>query len=229
MSGKIRFVFRMKKYLVYGVMLMAIQSFAQETSEAGEDSVLVPVRSIIPSIYIDYGKLIAIPLDIETKYEVGIELLIQEKVPLILEVGMATLNPTKVYANGSYQSEGMYYRFGTGIYSQFLPKNKLGFTFKYAISSFDESATLDSENTINVPDILSASYSRKDVAANWIEFALYTDRQINKFLALGLNLRLRYLLDYDRQTPEDVYSIPGYGRSFDTSIPAANLFLKISF
>ncbi len=224
-----RFAKRMKKYLIPVFLFLAISSFAQETSINDEDSVTASVRPIIPSIYIDYGKLLAIPLDIETKYEGGVEILIKEKVPLIFEVGMATLNPTKVYANGSYQSEGFYYRFGTGIYSQFLPKNKLGITFKYAISSFDESATLDTENTINVPDMLTASYQRKGIAASWIEFAVYTDRQINNFLALGLNLRLRYLLDYDRQTPEDVYSIPGYGRSFDTSIPAANLFLKVSF
>jgi len=195
----------------------------------GDTATVGPVRTLIPSIYIDYGKLFALPIDTETKYEGGIEFLIREKVPIIFEVGMATLNPNKAYANGTYEAEGIYYRVGTGIYSQWKPKNKLGLTFKYGVSSFDETAILDTENTINIPRTLTASYQRTDISASWLEFAVYTDRTINKFLAIGMNLRFRYLLDYDLQTPDDVYAIPGYGRSFDQSIPAVNLFLKVSF
>ncbi|MEP1094287.1 MAG: DUF6048 family protein [Cyclobacteriaceae bacterium] len=201
-----------------------------ELENSPEDTAtLGPVRALVPSIYIDYGKLLALPLDTEAKYEGGVEFLIKGKVPIILEVGMATLTPGKAYANGTYEAEGVYYRFGTGIYSQWKPKNKLGITFKYAVSSFDETAILDTENTINIPRTLSASYQRTDISASWIEFAVYTDRTIYKFLAIGMNIRFRYLLDYDLQTPDDVYAIPGYGRSFDQSIPAVNLFLKVSF
>lgn len=197
--------------------------------ESEEDTSTYVARAIIPSIYIDYGKLLAIPLDIETKYEVGVEILFKEKIPLIFEAGAATLNPTKVYSNGSYESSGNYFRIGTGIYSQFVPKNKLGFTVRYAISSFDESASLDTENTINIPRTLTAAYSRSGINASWMEFVLYSDTKINNLLSLGMNLRFRYLLDYDLQSPDDVYSIPGYGRSFDQSMVAANLFLKVSF
>ena len=201
-----------------------------ELFDVSEDTVVTgPIRTLIPSIYIDYGKLLAIPLAIETKYEGGVEFLFKEKVPLIFEVGIATLNPKKVYANGKYEVQGIYYRFGTGIYSQWQAKNKLGLTFKYAVSSFDETAILKSENTLNIPRTLSESYSRTNVGASWMEFGVYTDRTINRFLAIGMNIRFRYLLDYDRQTPDDVYAIPGYGRSFDKSIPAVNLFLKVSF
>lgn len=208
----------------------AATSIQTESVELPEDTIAsVPLRTLIPSIYIDYGKLLTIPLATETKYEVGVEFLIKEKVPLIFEVGMATLNPTKVYANGTYEAEGVYYRFGSGIYSQWQTKNKLGLTFKYGVSSFDETAVLKTENTINIPRTLSDSYERTNISASWMEFGVYTDRSINRFLAIGMNLRFRYLLDYDRQTPDDVYAIPGYGRSFDQSIPAVNLFLKISF
>ncbi|MEP5613185.1 MAG: DUF6048 family protein [Cyclobacteriaceae bacterium] len=240
----------MKKYLLLvflffqGFWLLAQEEVPETDSVAGftpisiepeldtteEDTAsLGPVRTLIPSIYIDYGKLLALPLETEAKYEGGIEFLIKEKVPVIFEVGMATLTPNKAYANGTYEAKGIYYRFGTGIYSQWKPKNKLGLTFKYGVSSFDETAILSTENTTNIPRTLTASYERTDLSASWLELAVYTDRSINKFLAIGMHIRFRYLLDYDLQTPDDVYAIPGYGRSFDQSIPAVNLFLKVSF
>ena len=195
---------------------------------AQEDTVEVAKRPIIPSIYIDYGKLLTLPTKTEEKYEVGLEVLISEKIPIVFEVGKATLNPEKAYANGEYEAKGTYFRIGTGVYSQFTAKNKLGLVFKYGLSSFDEIATITESNR-NLNRTLSESYDRNDLSASWLELNIYSDRQFNKFLALGINIRYRYLLDYDIQAPDDVYVIPGYGRSFDNSIPAANLFLKISF
>lgn len=206
---------------------------AQESGPTDTDTTRV-VRAFIPSIYIDYGKLLTIPLANELKYEGGIELLFNEKIPLIIEVGSATLTPREVYANGDYEAKGQYLRIGTGVYNQWQLKNKFGLTMRYAVSKFDEVARLNSEN-INIDRTLSASYDRKDVSASWLELVFYTDQKlfsdtkIKDIFTIGMNLRYRYLLDYDIQTPDDVYAIPGYGRSFDESVPAMNVFLKVSF
>lgn len=198
------------------------------------------VRPITPSIYLDYGKLATYPLSFESKFEVGAELLFKEKIPMIVEFGTATLNPTKVYANGSYQAQGVYFRVGSGFYSQWKPKNKIGLTARYGSSTFDEEATISSDSPINIETSLSDSYQRSDVTASWLELVLYSDAKMftaakfeDSFLkdvfVVGMNIRFRYLLNYDLQTPDDVYAIPGYGRSFDDHLPAVNLFLKVSF
>ena len=210
------------------LIFFLIAFFFPSAQKNEEDSTIVR-RAITPSIYIDYGKLITVPFNNETKYEGGIEVLFKEKIPLIVEVGSATLSPDKVYSNGSYKAEGQYLRFGTGIYSKWTPKNIFGITARYAISTFDEEATLSTESPTNLERTLTASFHRKGLSGSWMELVLYTDTKINDLLSVGLNLRYRYLLNYDLQSPDDVYTIPGYGRSFDNSIPAANLFLKVSF
>lgn len=186
-------------------------------------------RAIIPSIYIDYGKLLTSPSNFETKYEGGIELLIKEKFPIILEVGSATLTPPSAYANGSYESNGNYYRVGAGIVSQIYPKNKLGISFRYGSSSFDENGTYAIESSSGKQDNYEREINRKNLSASWTELVVYSDRDLNDLFTIGLNIRFRMLNKYDSFNPIDVYAIPGYGRSFDKIIPALNLFLKISF
>lgn len=193
---------------------------------------LESVRMLTPSIYIDYGKLLTIPTSVETKYEGGIELLIAEKFPLIAEIGAATLSPTGAYSNGEYESKGTYYRFGTGYMSQFNPKNMIGISFRYGMSSFDEEGRIQIESTSGVQETFVQSIKRNNLSATWWEVVIYSDMKLlreSDLLYLGMNLRLRILQDYDKQESIDVYSIPGYGRSFDSTIPAANFFIKVKF
>lgn len=223
------------------LLILSLGTFLQAAMAQEEtDTIAVVVRPITPSLYLDYGKLLTYPLSFESKIEVGAELLFKEKIPLIFEFGTSTLNPTKVYANGSYQAKGSYLRVGTGIYNQWTPKNKIGLTVRYATSTFDEVATLSTGDPINVETTLSDSFDRTGINANWLELVLYSDAKMftgakfeDTFLAdlfvVGMNLRFRYLLNYDLQAPDDVYAIPGYGHSFDDHLPAANLFLKVSF
>jgi hypothetical protein len=198
------------------------------SQDADQDST-VNVRTIIPSIYVDYGKLLTIASSQETKFEGGLELLFFEKFPLIIEGGSGTLSPERAISNGTYESKGIYFRIGTGIYSQFTPKNKLGFTARYGSSKFDEKRTISIESSSGIQPGFTESVEINGLAASWFELVLYSDKKINDLLSIGMNLRYRVMIDYNEQTPVDVYSIPGYGRSFDNAIPAANLFLKISF
>ena len=186
-------------------------------------------RKIVPSIYIDFGKLLTLPGKQETKYEGGIELLFLEKFPLIMEAGFAILNPDQAFSNGTYESRGTYFRVGTGFYSQFSPKNTIGFTLRYGSGLFRESALIQLKSASGAQGTTTIPITHAGLSASWFETVIYSDKKINKHMAIGLNIRLRVLIEYNEQRPIDVYSIPGYGRSFDKSIPAVNLFLKISF
>ncbi|WP_462249102.1 DUF6048 family protein [Ekhidna sp.] len=209
----------------FSLALLAGTCFAQSNAA---DSIVVK-RTVIPSLYIDYGKLLTIPSNIETKYEGGIELLFLEKFPLIIEAGQATLTPEGAYSNGTYESSGYYFRVGTGFMNQFTAKNKIGITARYARAIFKEEGRIFIESPSETQDTFVQNIDREDVNATWYEMVLYTDQKLSDMFSIGLNLRFRVLVEYDEFSPVDVYSIPGYGRSFDGTIPAANLFLKVNF
>ena len=183
----------------------------------------------MPAVYIDYGKLITLASSAETKYEAGVELLFMEKFPLIVEVGSGTLTPKQAYSNGTYESTGIYYRVGAGYVSSFTPKNKLGITFRYGISSFEETGRIVIESPSETQPTVVQEIQRSNLRADWFEAVIYSDRKLNELLTIGVNIRLRVLNEYDAFEPVDIYAIPGYGRSFDKSIPAINLFIKAGF
>jgi len=191
-----------------------------------------PKRFLTPSILLDYGKLLTYPLDFETKYEGGIELLFLERFALIGEFGTALLEPEEAYTNSIYESSGTYYRVGLGYVGPKDPEHNIGFYLRYGSATFDESIRVLIDSPTGVQDDPEVNFERTSLTANWWELALYTDKKLFKnseLLWIGLNLRFRILQSYDRQDVVDVYSIPGYGRSFDKTIPAANFFLRVRF
>lgn len=217
-------------------LLIPLLGMSQEDS-----TTTVPARrAFIPSIYLDYGKLLTLPTNFESKVEVGAQILIAEKIPFIVEVGTATLTPESAYANGSYESSGNYFRVGTGIVSAIDAKNNIGLSFRYASSTFDESGEYTIESESGKQDDYNQIIDRKDLYATWYEAVLFSERKIIfknsegdernwNPLSFGFNFRLRILSSYDSFEPVDTYAIPGYGRSFDKVVPAMNLFLKVSF
>lgn len=215
-------------FLLFIFSLYSFKGISQTELQKADSTVKAPF--VVPSILIDYGKLLTIASDFETKYEGGIELLFKGKYALLIEAGNATLTPEGAYANGSYESTGVYYRFGGGYYVQRTPKNGLGIYALYGLSSFDELGVFRYQSpSATQPDFISDRIERSNLSANWWELVLYTDQSINDFMKLGLSLRYRQLISYDEFAPIDVYAIPGYGKSFDNSIPAANLILKVTF
>lgn len=207
-------------------LIAAVVSFGQ-SQEVKEDSVVYK-RPFAPSLYLDYGKLLLLPSEFEQKIEGGFEFLLYEHFPIIAEVGMATLTPEGAYSNGVYESEGMYWRVGTGYVNQFLPKNKIGLTLRYGTASFSESGRISLESPSGAQGNYIYTIDRKDLTASWYEVVVYSDRHLTDLFTIGVNLRLRILASYDEKTPIDVYAIPGYGRTFDKTIPAMNFFLKIT-
>ncbi|MEQ9466484.1 MAG: DUF6048 family protein [Ekhidna sp.] len=216
-----------KQRLLFISSLLLFSGICFGQTEA--DSVGQSRRLLTPSIYLDYGKLFTIPTNFETKYEGGLELLFLEKFPLYLEAGQATLAPEGAYSNGTYESEGFYYRIGAGYVGQFLPKNKIGVSFRYAASTFTEDGRIFIESPSGAQETFVQNIQRDDLKATWYEVVIYSDRKLSDLFSIGVNLRLRILGSYDEQAPVDAYAIPGYGRAFDKTIPAANFFFKVSF
>ena len=202
------------------------------TTDSSEDSLKVKKRFISPSFYLDIGKLLTIPTDFETKYEGGVEIKFFERIPIALEIGSAILSPEGAYTNGTYESSGTYFRIGSGYVIPYDVRHDIGLSFRYAAASFDEMGRFEIESPSGAQGNFRDAIDRENLTAQWWEFGLYSDSQLLKesdLLRYGIALRLRILQSYDVQEEIDVYSIPGYGRSFDKTIPSFNFFLKFKF
>jgi len=215
------------------VVLNQADSAATEEPEVQNAlEVKEPKRFFTPSVYLDYGKLLTIPFAFETKYEGGIAFLLLEQFSMIFEAGSATLSPKGAFTNGSYESKGFYYRLGLGYVKSKDLEHYIGISLRYGAASFDEYGRISVKSTSGIQDDLVRTINRKDLTASWWELVVSTDRQLFKnaeMFWIGFNLRMRMLQSYDSQEEIDVYAIPGYGRAFDKTIPAANFFLKIKF
>ncbi len=217
-----------RQYLLF--IFSLIFAFAVQSQEVQNDSVIVSSTPFIKSaVYVDYGKLFTIPSSFETKYEGGLELTFYGKLPIILEVGQASLSPEGAFSNGTYESKGLYYRVGLGYVGQFKSKIRMGISVRFAQSMFDENGRIFIESPSGAQETFIQNINRSDLTASWYEVVMYSDRELSDLFSIGLNLRFRILADYDEQLPIDVYAIPGYGRAFDNTIPAANFFLKVTF
>ncbi len=200
--------------------------------QASNDSILVKKKFLSVEPYLDLSKLATIPFDFETKYEGGLELRFFEQYSFYAEVGSITTSPEGAYRNGVYESSGTYFRLGAGLVGPLDPAHDIGISFRYAISNFDETGSIFIDSPSQAQPDFVRRINRSDLSASWWELVLYSDRKLlesSDLLWFGLNLRLRILANYDVQAVPDVYAIPGYGRAFDKTIPAANFFLKVKF
>ncbi len=178
----------------------------------------------------DYGKLITTLAQQETKYEFNVGVQFSKRLRVTADYGYGKLAPPNAIENGTYTSEGNYYRVGLDYIFTLAPKTYLSFGGMYANSSFKDEGTIEIQSEI-WPS-LSESFVRNDFTASWAEFTLTTEAAIvNKNegilsnLYWGIKFRLRFMID--KPTPEnfDVYAIPGYGRTWNDVVPAANLFI----
>ena len=204
--------------------------FADSTQQSNEDTVSVQRKFLSIEPYIDVSKLLTIPAQFETKYEGGLALRFSERFSIYGEVGSATTSPEQAYTNGSYESTGTYYRIGFGYVGKFDAEHDIGISFRYGASTFDEEGRIFINSPSGGQGDLVRVISREGLTAEWWEVVLYSDKKLleqSNLLWFGLNIRLRILGSYTMQEAPDVYAIPGYGRSFDKTIPAANLFLKV--
>ena len=183
---------------------------------------------------IDYGKILTLWTNFESKYEAGINLRFYERIVLATEFGYAELNPLKAYDNALYYTvKGPYARVGLDYYTSYDPKSFYYAGLRYGKSFFeDEGAFLiDSEYWEDYEE----GFGSSDLTASWMEIVVGTETFLkfgkksedpkSKFL-IGWKFRLRILMDFENREEPRIYSIPGYGRTFDNAVPALNFYIK---
>lgn len=191
------------------------------------------------SLFVDYGKLLTLWTDFESKYEGGLSLVLYETLEINAEVGHATLNPEDGYLNGDYKSKGLYYRLGLGYTRNIDLKNRIGVGFKYAVSSFEDEGIIRIEGSSGLILPYERSYTRSSLDATWWEVVVNSDTKIqlnknnpdswmNEILRVGFQFRYRILQSYNSFEPIDVYAIPGYGKSVNRRFPAVNFYLRFN-
>lgn len=217
------------KYLLLLFTLVSFSVMGQDSlqviSDPIEEQMPKPVLSSI-AFSVDYGKLVSQFLKTESKYEFGGQIEFKDRWAVLGEYGFSTLNPNGAYQNAEYQSEGSYFRAGFGYKIDFTPKNNLYFSARYARADFKDQGTIDISSASGLYNDLNEPFRREGLSAQWYELVMSSEAKVWKSLYAGFHLRLRIMDKYDKQEPLDVYSIPGYGRTFDRTIPALNLYIK---
>ncbi len=197
----------------------------------------IPPKKFISGfeLAIDYGKLLTLWTEFENKYEGGINIRFFERIVLAGEFGYAELNPLKAYDNALYYTvKGSFARLGLDYYTSYDPKSFYYAGLRYGISRFEDDGKflIDSEYWEDYEE----GFGSENVEASWVEIVLGTETYLKlgkknatnpkSKLLLGWKFRLRILTDFENREDPGIYSIPGYGRTFDKTIPALNFYIK---
>jgi len=187
---------------------------------------------------VDYGKLLLLWTNFESKYEAGINIRFYERIVLAGEFGYAELNPLKAYDNALfYTVKGSYGRVGLDYYTSYDPKSFYYAGARYGLSMFEDEGRflIDSDYWEDYED----GFGSKDITASWFEIIVGTETYLKlggqvesdskSKLLLGWKFRLRFLMDFENREEPRIYSIPGYGRTFDNTVPAVNFYVKYRF
>lgn len=224
---------------IFSILLLSLLcqvSFAQadvdEDAGTATDTLVIEVDAG-PSIYIDYGKLLTIPTDFETKFEAGLSFRFKNRLSPNIQVGMGKLEPGGAINNGTYLSEGWYGRIGINYLMPIDNKSMLYAGVKYGMSMFDESGTYEIGS--DLWDNYKDGFSYEGLQADWFEVILGSETKLDNHWSIGGYFSLRILNKRDKPspvnttlTPIDTYAIPGYGRAFDNTTPAVNVYIRFS-
>ena len=164
----------MKLLLKY---ITSILIFALPLTVDGQDSLSVETNKIAIDIYADYGKGIESLMQKQTKWEFGLGLVLKDKYNLVGEYGYGSLNPESVINNGSYNSEGSYYRAGFEYIIKISPKRYLSTGLMFANSSFTDNVSV--EIVSDLWGDLNETYQREGLTASWAEIILNTQGPVS--------------------------------------------------
>ncbi len=243
--------------IILGICLFSLPSVAQDEFESSTDPIpgdssnlilnsTTDPEAIIDSLRkkkfisgvelsIDYGKLMTLWTDFESKYEAGINLRFYEKIVLAAELGYSELNPLKAYDNALYYTvKGSYGRVGLDYYTSYDPKSFYYAGLRYGMSMFEDEGLFRIES--EYWEDFEEGFGSTDITASWVEIIIGTETFIGigkkkkdnpkSRLLLGWKFRLRILMDFENREEPRIYSIPGYGRTFDQTVPALNFYVK---
>jgi hypothetical protein len=202
-------------------------SFLTVSGAFAGDSTRIAVKSG-PQIYFDYGKLLTIATDFETKYEFGIGYQLKNHFQPTFRYGMAKLEPSSAIQNGTYLSEGQYWRAGLNYVIPFDAVNSFYIGVNYGSSKFEDSGTYEVKSELW--PTFTDSFERKDLEADWFEAVLGSEKtMLNGHVKLGGLFGVRFINSRSQFEFIDVYAIPGYGRTLDKTVPFVNVYVKYQF
>ncbi len=223
-------------YVAPKVTQDSLVSVIDTTASIEIDTTVTRIKQKYFAIYLstDYGKLATTLAQLENKYEFNMGIQFSSHLRVTADYGYSKLSPPNAIENGVYFSTGNYYRVGLDYVFTIAPKTTLAFGGMYALATFKDEGTVEIQSEI-WPS-LSQSFERNDLQANWVEFVITSEAPIlnrdNGFLShlfWGIKFRFRFMIERPRPTNFDVYAIPGYGRTFNNLVPAANLFFSYKF
>lgn len=198
---------------------------------SAQDTLAVEQSKLTVDIYADYGKGIESLIQKQTKWEFGLGMVLKDKHNFVVEYGYGSLNPENVINNGTYTSEGNYFRAGYEYMFRIAQKRYLSTGLMYANASFSDNGSVQIES--DLWSNLEETFYRGDLSASWGEIIINTQGAVSNAekgpltnLYWGVRFRLRILLTDISRTEFDIYAIPGYGKTYSTVVPAANFFLK---
>ena len=217
----------MKQVLRFSFSLwISIMSGATCLAQEATDSVRVKNSGL--EVYLDYGKLITLASDFESKWSAGVGYRLKDKIMLSAEAGMASLDPNNAYENGTYHSEGIFGSISLNYILTVKPGNFLYLGVGYGMSMYEDEYSYTIANSI-WPDATETT-SRKDLQADWAFINIGSEKKLDiKGIYLGAVFSIQKQLNYDQFEPIDTYAIPGYGRTSDETVPALNLYIKYLF
>lgn len=197
----------------------------KEEKQAADSLRKINLVKYAAQLVIDYGKLITLASDFESKYEAEFGLIVFSRANISIEYGQGTLDPKKAYKNADfYTIEGNYFRFGADYIYPLNPENMLSIGGRYCMGNYSD------KGNFLIGSLLWPKYEEgfgsDDMEANWVELVFSSETMMIKNTFLGLKLRLRYMLEFDTREDIPVYSVPGYGRTFDKTVPVVNLYVK---
>ncbi|MFY0654083.1 MAG: hypothetical protein JXQ96_18745 [Cyclobacteriaceae bacterium] len=217
------------------VLEVVAETTALEVNDSIPSKIIYPFMREL-SVILDYGKIFGYATGVEKKNEIGIQANVKKFLIVVAEAGYSVLNPNDSYVNADYQVSGQYFRVGAGINKKITEKNNLTISLRYGMSMFKDEGTVTVASTSGFYDTYQSSFSRTSLTASWYEFVLGSEKRMrmkkkDEFsrLSVGFYFRLRFMSNYDKQQPYDVFTVPGYGRTFDNSVPAVNLYLRYTF
>ena len=207
------------------ICILSSAALAQDTKPATKDTVKAEINTGF-QLYIDYGKLITVPTDFETKLEGGFAYRFKNRLSPNLQIGSAKLQPAQAIQNGEYTVEGQYFRVGLDYLLPIDNENLLYIGAKYGASRYEEAGHYMIAS--DLWDTYENSFSRTGLKANWLEIIIGSEKQLSPVFIAGGYFTLRALLSRDEFEPIDTYAIPGYGRAFDNTTPALNFYIALN-
>lgn len=205
-----------------------INARADSVEQANQisDSVAITGKKFSFNIFIDYGKILTLPVEFEQKFEGGFYLMFNRTWAIGAEGGKMNLSPLRPYRNGDSEVNGIYYGGFLQYYLNIDLYSSLFAGFGYNFGSFDDYITY----TISDDLFGEKTYelSRAGLKATWATVRIGTEQKLNKAIALGGVIEFRIKTSFDQPDGIQPLAIPGYGKTGNQTSPALNLYLKLS-